>query len=117
LINEELKSKSNTFDNDKQLLEEEINNYRKQIEDFQLQKNQEQSTDKELVSIIQNDNYEQYQLCIHRQDHSELDKLFQHLYSSINQTNDSNDWQIKLVKPIHQVKVQQIEINEFFVFF
>jgi len=97
----------NTFEKDKQLMEEEINNFRKQIEDFQLQKSQEQSKDKEPISIIKNDNYEQYRLCIHRQDHSGLDTLFQHLYSSINQSNNSNDWQINLAKPIDQVKVRQ----------
>jgi hypothetical protein len=71
--------------------------------------NDKQSIDKELVSFIQSDNYEQYQLCIHRQDHSGLDTLFQHLYSWMNQSNDSNDWTINITKPTHQVKVRQIE--------
>jgi seryl-tRNA synthetase len=105
LNNEELKSKLNTFDNDKQLMEEEINNYRKQIEDLQSQKIQVQSTDKENISIIQNDDYEQYRLSIHRQDHSGLDTFFQHLYSSMDVSSDSNEWQISFSKPIDQVKV------------
>ncbi len=87
-------------------MEEQINNYPKQIEDFQLQKIPEQSIDyKQLVSISQHDGYQQYRLSFHRQDHSELDTLFQQLYPGINQTND---WQITFLKPIDQVKVRHM---------
>ncbi len=211
-INEELKleldhlrSTSSTFDKEKQFMEEQINNFRKQIEDFNLQKvewekfqqqssefpihqsnenfdqiisqrisslldqtserkqhlseelsdiptllptigitnytNEDfsnplnlesllhlsslliercqllqnndrslhRSTDKELVSMIQTDNYEQYQLLIHRQDHSGLDALFEHIYSSMNQLTDSNDWQITLTKPVDKVETRNMK--------
>lgn len=87
-------------------MKEEINNYRQQIAEFNLQKSQQSSIDKEHVTFIQNDNYEQYQLRIHREEYSELDILFQHLYSWIKQTNESNIWQINLIKPTNQVKIQ-----------
>lgn len=104
-------SKSNTVDNDKQLMEEQINNYRKQIEDFDLQKSQERSTERENISFIQNDDYEQYRLSIHQGDYSELDTLFQHLYSWKNQADDSNTWQINLIKPNDKVTVLQMKIK------
>ncbi|CAF5119570.1 unnamed protein product, partial [Rotaria sp. Silwood1] len=52
------------------------------------------------------DNYEQCRLLIHRQDHPGLDTLFQYLHSWMNQSNDSNDWELCLAKPIDQVEVQ-----------
>ncbi|CAF5098683.1 unnamed protein product, partial [Rotaria sp. Silwood1] len=60
------------------------------------------SINKELLSITQNDNYEQCRLLIHRQDHPGLDTLFQYLHSWMNQSNDSNDWELCLAKPIDQ---------------
>lgn len=86
-------------------MEEEINNYRKQIEDIQSQKIQVPSVDKEHVSIIRNHDYEQYRLSIHRQDHSGLDAFLQHLYSSMDASSDSNEWHISFSKPVDQVKV------------
>ena len=102
-INEELKSKLNIFDNEKQTMEEEINNYRQQLENLQSHQNQEQTIEKERISITQNDDYEEYKLNIQRQDHSGLDTLFEQLYALKNQTNDSNNWQISLSKSNDQV--------------
>ncbi|UJR23640.1 hypothetical protein I4U23_026625 [Adineta vaga] len=61
--------------------------------------NNESSTVKESVSISEDNGYEQCRLLIHRQEHSGLDAVFEYLYSSINQVNDTNDWQINLIKP------------------
>jgi hypothetical protein len=61
------------------------------------------SIDKECISIIQNDTDEQCRLLIHRGDHAGLDTFFEHLYSYMNQSADSNDWQISLSKPVDQV--------------
>ena len=105
-MHEELKNKSNSLDHDKRLLEEEINNYRRQLEDFQSQKREESSTDREDISVVRNDNYEQYQLSVRRDDHSGLNTLFRHLHPIID---DSNEWRINLSKPLHQVNIEQMK--------
>ena len=58
----------------------------------QLQTNEtllKSSIDKERISIIQNDDYEQCRLLIHRQDHAGLDSFFEHLFSWMNQSTES----------------------------
>jgi hypothetical protein len=85
-------------------MEEEINNYRKEIENFQSQKVQVTSIDKEQVSIVRDNDYEVYRLSIHRQDHSGLDEFFKYLYSSMDASSDSDQWNISFSKPLDQVK-------------
>ncbi|CAF3589009.1 unnamed protein product [Adineta steineri] len=58
--------------------------------------------DNQYVSFIQNNGNEQYKILIHKHDHVVLDTLFEKIYNGMNQTMNSNDWQIVIEKPIDQ---------------
>lgn len=55
------------------------------------------------ISFLQNNGSEQCRILIHKQDHMILDTLFERIYTGMNQTISSNDWQILIEKPIDQV--------------
>jgi hypothetical protein len=56
------------------------------------------------VSFSQNNQFEQCKISIHKNDHIALDTLFERIYTAMNQTIPSDDWQIIIEKAIHQVE-------------
>lgn len=58
----------------------------------------------DCVLYSHDQNHEQCKIFIHKHDHIALDTLFQRIYNGMNQTINSDDWQIIIEKPIDQVK-------------
>ena len=59
--------------------------------------------DNQCISFVQNHAVEQCRIVIHKQDHAALDTLFERIYTGMNQTISSDDWQIVIEKPLDQV--------------
>lgn len=60
--------------------------------------------DKDCVLFLQNNEFQQCKIFVHRQDHIALDTLFERIYYGMNQTIKSDEWQIFIEKPLDQVK-------------
>ncbi|CAF3268033.1 unnamed protein product, partial [Rotaria sp. Silwood2] len=67
---------------------------------------------KDCVLFLQNNGYEQCKILIHKHDHIALDTIFERIYTGMNQTIRSNDWQIVIEKPIEQVEKKKLNIIE-----
>ncbi|CAF1431308.1 unnamed protein product, partial [Rotaria sordida] len=70
---------------------------------------------KDCIFVLQNNDYEQCKILIHKHDHIVLDTLFEKIYTGMNQTIKSNDWHIIIEKPIEQKTSSfiRLEFNNF----
>ncbi|CAF0932357.1 unnamed protein product [Adineta ricciae] len=58
----------------------------------------EQVYHNQCITFLQNNQIDQCRICLRKQDHLILDTLFEQIYSGMNQTIQSNDWQIIIEK-------------------
>jgi hypothetical protein len=65
----------------------------------------------DFISFSQNNQFEQCKISIHKHDHIALDTLFERIYTAMNQTLTSNNWQIIIEKAIEQVENRKLFIQ------